>query len=704
MCGIYGRIGPRDDALDRTATLTLRHRGPDHAGLYVDTRDIAGAPGVFAALGHTRLSVLDLSPAGHQPMRSDDEQTVIVYNGEIYNFQRLRYGLRAAGVRFRSESDTEVLLRLYERDGDAFLAQLTGMFALAVWDRRRGRLLLARDVSGIKPLYVRRADAATGVDQGGLGPLAFASEPKALLRDPTFRREADRDALAGYLTYLHIPPPRSAFLGITPLRPGHKLTWQARATGGDAEMRVERFHHFATTPKLRETRLSAAVDGLDALLRAVVADHLVADVPVGAFLSGGIDSGVLVALAAEHRRARGDSSQLATFTLGFGPEGAALDEGEAAASVARALGVRNRLIRVNGDLAAACLPRIVGQFDEPFANPTALLQDLLCEAARAEVAVVLAGDGGDEAFAGYPRHRAIQTYRLLRRLPVAVRGDLLGRLARQLPDRADAAPLMRRMRRLLTQLDGDFATVYRGWLTHYPPAELVDLLADPALLGADGGDPGPVEALIRDARAGVPDDAEPHAKSHQRRHAEPSLLDLACLADVQSCLPDNVLRPGDRMSMGHGLELRVPYADRRVLDFGLSLPDALRMSPVAAILGAEGHDASKRVLRHLAKRYLPARVAAAPKQGMVPPLGTWLNAALRPLVDAATSPATLARRGLVRPDRVTRMREEHRRGERDRTWNLWALVVLEDWYARRIDRLDLPEIAENLACERYVAT
>ncbi len=659
MCGIYGRIGPRNDTLDAQATAMILHRGPDDVGLYVDPR----GDGTHAvALGQTRLSIIDLSDAGHQPMLSDDGDIALVFNGEIFNYATLRAELVAQGVRFHSQCDTEVILRLYEREGDAMLSRLAGMFAIGVWDRRERRLLLARDRGGIKPLYYR-ADALDP-SAGGSGPVAFASEPKCLLVDPNLRREPDLDALVGYLAYLYVPPPRSAFRGISQLPAGHKLVVDAAGT------HITPYAQFRMRPKHQFRDLDHAVDEAETLLREVIAEHMVGDVPIGAFLSGGIDSALIVALVAQFKRERGDKEQLKTFTVGFSDQPVG-DESEAARRIADTVGVEHRVIRASGSLARERFSHVVDQFDEPFANPTTLLHDLLCEGAREEVTVALAGSGGDEAFGGYPRHRATLLFGAARHLPNVLRRDLAGAIAGQIPDRADAAPTLRRVRRLLSNLAGDFPRVYRGWLTHYPAGELAGLLATRSLLGGHGEDPGNIEAaMARTAELGGS-----------------SLLDSALLADVLGFMPDNVLRDADRMSMRHALEVRVPFADHRVLDFGLRLPDSYRVAPMAGLLGRPPMDSSKRVLRHLAARVLPDWVSAAPKQGFVAPLGSWMKTELKATVDQATHPDTLLARGLVRPEVVATMVQEHHAGKRDRTWNLWALVVLEDWFKRRIDTL-----------------
>ena len=653
MCGIYGRVGHRDDALDLAAVRSLHHRGPDAAGLYVDPY---AEPSV--ALGHARLAIQDLSDAGRQPMQTPAGDLVLVFNGEIYNFLTLRRQLEADGCQFQSHSDTEVILHLYARHGDAMLGRLEGMFALALWDRPRKRMLLARDPSGIKPLFWRQPTSDT---------LVFGSELKALLQDPTCPRVPDVHALAGYLGYLYVPTPRTPFVGLHHLRPGHALVWS------EGRLTETTFSTYRAGPKPTFASLHDATDALDRLLRDVVAEHMIADVPVGAFLSGGIDSSLLVALMQQLRKASGASSPLRTFTVGFGQEGAGLDETTPAAEIARALGVSHEVIRVDAELARTGLQHVVEQFDAPFGNPTALMTDVLCRDARRGVTVAVTGDGGDEAFGGYPRYRATWALAATQRLPTTLRAQWLPALSAHLPEGRDDQPTLRRIRRFLGAATGPFAHTYRDWLSQYPHPALLALLTPEALQTMG---PPPLDfGSTLDALAG---------------HEADALLDQACLADVGGFLPDNVLALSDRMSMRHALELRVPFADRRVLDFGLRLPVAFK-STSAALVGSSGLHASKRVLRLLAQRYVPDVVTKRPKQGFMAPMGAWLAGPLQGLTADALSPERLTQRGVVRPDVVAQMQREHQAGRRDHTWHLWSLVVLETWFQARVDQLTLPD-------------
>ncbi|MBI5607608.1 MAG: asparagine synthase (glutamine-hydrolyzing) [Deltaproteobacteria bacterium] len=648
MCGIYGRLGTRQDDLDKRATASLRHRGPDDAGIWVDD---AAEPAMI--LGHTRLSILDLSAAGHQPMLTPDERYALVFNGELYNFATLRRELEALGVAFRSQSDTEVVLQSLVQWGDAGLTRLEGMFAIALWDQRERRLLLARDPSGIKPLFWRQGPDA----------LAFASEIKALLVDPQVSRQPNLPALAGFLQYLYVPTPQTAFQGIHSLRPGHRLVWQAGAHD------IKRFSGFSLHSKAPLRPLEAASDDLERLLQLVIGEQMVADVPVGAFLSGGLDSGLIVALMAKAKRERGDREHLRTFTVAFGREGGQWDESARARRMAQHLGVEHAVVHVDPQAVAANFHMVADQFDEPFANPTAMAHDVLCQFARREVTVALAGDGGDEAFAGYPRHRAVWFLQAWQRLPATLRREI-ARMEARLPEQAEALPLLRQARRFVRSNRHGFADTYRDWLTFYSQEALWDLLTEPmrvALGDQLPDDLGNTLASLREVEGAHP-------------------IDAACYADIAGFLPDNVLRESDRISMRHALEVRVPFADRRVLQYGLSLPVELKLPAQSLLSRSGGAQAGKRVLRNLAARHLPHEVIAAPKQGFGAPMGAWLLGPLREQMERSTDPRRVAELGIVRPQVAEQLRREHLTGQRDRTWPLWSLMVLDSWFARWIER------------------
>ncbi len=656
MCGIYGRIGPPDEQLDLRATQSLHHRGPDGAGLWLEPLQERGL-----ALGHARLAIVDLTDAGFQPMHSADGRYVLVFNGEIYNFLSLRTQLESQGRQFVSHCDTEVILHLYALHGDAMLPMLEGMFALALWDRREKRLLLARDATGIKPLFYRQPSPET---------MTFASEIKALLIDPACPRQPDLRAIAGYLGYLFVPAPATAFQGIRQLLPGHALAWQANQT------RSFRFHQYRVEPKQPFVSLHDASQQLESLLKSVLAEHMMADVPVGAFLSGGIDSGLLVAMMQRLRQESGVGGQLQTLTVGFSDDVVGLDETQCAAQIAQQLGVKHEILRVDSILASDGLSHVIQQFDVPFANSTAQMLDVLCQKTRQHVTVAVTGDGGDEAFAGYPRYRATWPLIAWQYLPQILR-TRLPKLLQGVSEGRDSRATVRRMRRFLTASSGPFAHTYRDWLNQAPLAEQFALLTPETLaaVSIDGQLPLDLGRTL-EVLAELPASAAP--------------LDAACYADVHSFLPDNILSQSDRMSMRHGVELRVPFADRRIIDFGLRLPTLYKSTPLA-IFSSSGRHAAKRVLRDVAARYLPQAIANLPKKGFVAPMGSWLAGPLKEMVSHALRPEQLQKRGIVRPEVAQQLQAEHQSGKRDNSWRIWSLVVLETWFQQRIDRLDLPD-------------
>ena len=419
MCGIAGMVGLCDEALLAAMTASLRHRGPDGAGAHLE-------PGRGVALGHRRLAIVDLD-GGAQPMHSDDDALHIVFNGEIFNFQALRRELAAAGAAFRTRSDTEVILAAWQREGPAALARLRGQFAFALWDRSQGTLHLARDRLGQKPLYYASLPG---------GGLLFASEPKALLCCPQVDRGLDVAALDAYLDLYYVPPPRSIFAGIRQVPPGHVLTWR------DGQVTIARWWDCEPRPAdPRLTTVEAWAEAVAPTLREAIELHTVADVPVGAYLSGGLDSSTIVAALASRGAA------LHTFCVGYGPEGASYEERPQARALARHFGLSFHALELRADILRDLEPLVRG-FDEPFGSWAALLGYHLARFARERVTVALAGDGGDEVFGGYPRYRGLVLSGLVDRVPAAATG-LAARALRLLGEATTARSLRRWARQFL---------------------------------------------------------------------------------------------------------------------------------------------------------------------------------------------------------------------------------------------------------------
>ncbi len=616
MCGICGIVSsdgaPDLDAVGRMSA-RLVHRGPDDDGLF------ARGP---VALAARRLSIIDLDH-GHQPIANEDGSVVVVQNGEIYNYRELKRELESKGHRFRTECDTEVLVHLYEEHGDAFVERLRGMFAVALWDERQRRLLLARDRFGIKPLYYRLAD----------GDLSFASELKAMLEQPGFSRAIDPQAVAAYLAFNSIPAPLTIFSEARKLPPGHLLIWRDGA--------IELSRYARPAPVAADEVQEGSMDELAAELREVLRDsiraHLVADVPVGVLLSGGVDSGGITALAA------GESTEpLKTFSIGFEESG--FDELSRARLVAERFGTDHRELILRPD-AVELLPKLVESFDEPFGDSSALPTYLVSELASGEVKVALSGEGGDELFGGYYTYVADLLAPRLGRLAA-----LASPLIEALPSRHDRVGFDYKAKRFVRAAKLPPLERHHGW------KEIFSTQLRGSLLGAH--DPGwdPLD-LYRERYAETAD-AEPLARMQD--------------VDLGIYLVDDLLVKTDRLSMAHSLELRVPFLDQRVAEFALALPTPLKVRGLA----------KKRLLRQALAPLLPKEVVSGRKQGFSIPLAAWLRGPLQPFARETLSAATLERQGVLDPAAVTPLLEGHCSGREDLSRQLWGLMAFTLWFDR----------------------
>jgi asparagine synthase (glutamine-hydrolysing) len=617
MCGICGVVtagGERPD-LDvvRRMSSCLVHRGPDSDGLHAD------GP---AALAARRLSIIDLE-GGSQPIANEDGSVVVVQNGEIYNYRELRQELERSGHRFATASDTEVLVHAYEEHGDAFVERLRGMFAIAVWDSRASRLLLARDRFGIKPLFYRFASRS----------LSFASELKAMLEQPGFSREIDPRAVAAFLAFNSVPAPMTIFSEARKLSAGCTLAWQ------DGKIEERRYARPRPVPadQARSGPAGELADELRETLRDSVRAHLVADVPVGVLLSGGIDSAGLTALAA------GESSEpVRTFSIGF--EEASFDELERARLIADRYRTEHHELVLRPD-AAELLPSLVDAFDEPFGDSSAVPTYLVSKLAADEVKVALSGEGGDELFGGYYTYVA----------------DLLA--PKVAPLTAMAAPLVEALPSSDSKVSLDYKAkrFVRGARLpalerHHAWKEIFPAPMRASLLGERVGGWDPVD-LLRDRYAET-EGAEPLAR----------LQDL----DLGIYLADDLLVKTDRSSMAHSLELRVPFLDQRVAEFALGLATPLKVRGFA----------KKRLLRRALAPLLPREIVRGPKQGFSIPLAAWLRGPLEPFARETLSAATLERQGCLDPAVVTPILDRHCSGEEDLSRQLWGLMSFTLWFDR----------------------
>ncbi|MEB3200910.1 MAG: asparagine synthase-related protein [Synechococcaceae cyanobacterium] len=673
MCGLVGynshpAAAPPSGAL-RLALQRLSHRGPDDSGMY---RDEARGLG----LAHARLAILDLSPLGHQPMASDDGQTVLVFNGEIYNFPALRTELEAEGLRFRSRSDTEVLLALYGRhrgDVGAMLRRLNGIFAFALWDAREGRLLLARDGLGVKPLYVAVGAGAEGEtpmegSQAAValsGPfgrsapaaprIAFASELKALMPLLPHPGPLDAASLERYLTFLWCPGDGTPLAGVRRLPPGQAWWLQQGRV-------VERLQWYRLPPPGLPRRprpsAAAAIAGTTAQLRQAVHRQLLADVPVGAFLSGGLDSSAIVALARE----RDPAIRCFTIDTPGGQDDGLGDDLPYAREVADHLGVSLEVVRVDPEAMASGLAAMVAQLDEPLADPAPLNVLAICSLARQQgLKVLLSGAGGDDLFTGYRRHRALRLQQRSDWLPRRL-GRRLAPLAARLDQRR---ALGRRLRRLSEGLGlrGDERLVQAF---RWARRDDLEPLYSPDFRAALQAAEVRAEAPLLEFLAGYPEVRDP--------------LDRLLLLEQRFFLADHNLLYTDKMSMAVGVEVRVPFLDPELVAHAASLPATFKQR------GACG----KWVLKQAMAPLLPARVIHRPKAGFGAPLRRWLRGELRPLLQDLLSPASLARRGLFAPAPVQALIRADAEGLVDGSYTLLSLMCIELWCRHCLDAGSIP--------------
>ena len=611
ICGIASSNGPADPERLARMSATLVHRGPDAEGTLTD-----GPVGLAAR----RLAIIDLQ-TGDQPIANEDGTIHVVQNGELYNYRELRAELERAGHRFRTHSDTEVLVHLYEQHGLDFACRLRGMFAAALWDSARRRLVLARDRYGIKPLYYRASD--TGLE--------FASELRALPRG-----EIDPDALEAFLAFNSIPAPLTIFRETRKLPPGHMLAWE------DGDIHLQRFARPGPAPEgeLREDDEAEVVEELRARLRDSVRAHLIADVPVGVLLSGGIDSSALAALAAE-----ASTEPVRTFSIGF--EERSFDELGDARLVADRYGTQHRELVLRPD-AAQLLPALAEAFDEPFADSSALPTYLVSQLAAQDVKVALSGEGGDELFGGYYTYAADL---------LALRFGGLARIARPLVERLPASS---------GRASFDYKAKRFVRAAHLPPLERHH---------------GWKEIFSPDARAeltGRRTDFDP-VDLLRARFAETEGAELlARLQDVDFglYLVDDLLVKTDRASMAHSLEARVPYLDPAVTNLAFALPRRHRVRGLR----------KKVLLRKAVAPLLPERIVRGKKRGFSIPAAAWLRGELEPFARDTLSGDTLRRQGYFRPEAVERLIDRHVAGQEDLSRQLWGLLAFTLWHEHHVDR------------------
>ena len=637
MCGIAGIHALRESGSGIDASVveamnaSLYHRGPDSGGLYEDAGRVA--------LAMRRLAIIDVE-GGRQPISNEDDSVWVVMNGEIYNFAELRRDLESRGHRFESRTDTEVLVHAYEEFGDDFVTKLRGMFAFALWDTRRRRLLLARDRVGIKQLFY----AVVG-DQ-----LLFGSEIKALLEHPGLERRLRPSAVNHFLTFLYVPEPMTMFEGIHELRAGHVLV----AERGQLEARCYWRLRYQEDESLG---IGEAAEGLRAQLDEAVRIRLMSDVPLGGFLSGGIDSGSVVALMAKH-----STTPVKTFSIGYATGGEAFDERVYARELATRYQTDHHEFAMSPDVVEL-VPRLVRAFDQPCADSTAIPTWYLCEYTRRHVTVALSGLGGDEVAAGYERHRGAVLGERLQWIPHWVSRSLISPLVERLPDPRDASPWIQRAKRFARTLEEPFDERYFGLLCQFSRSLRGELLS------ADFGEQIDL------------DEPRDHFRSclEEVRDADP--LNRALFADLKLYLPGDLLTLTDRMSMVHSLEARVPFLDHHLLEFAARIPARLKLRRMER----------KHVLKRAVKDLLPPSFLQRRKMGFSAPLAVWFRNELRDFVEDTLSEAELASSGVFRHSTVRRLLDDHfaRRANYDN--QIWALLSFTRWHREYIDGSWTPE-------------
>lgn len=633
MCGIAGSFGTQrapsvPDLGDRVRAMVsaINHRGPDDSGVLAER-------GV--GLGHARLSIIDLSPAGHQPMEAGGGRLQVVFNGEIYNFQDLRAELESAGYAFRSQSDTEVILHGYDLWGKGVFARLRGMFAVALWDAKRDVLVLARDRIGKKPLYYAWHE----------GTLLFASEIKAILAWPGMQRQPNLQAIHHYLSLQYVPGPMSAFEGVRKLE---QATWMEVDRSG--AVRQETYWRLPAPTQARRRPLAELKEELVTHLDEAVRLRMISDVPVGAFLSGGVDSSAVVAMMARH-----SSGPVKTFCIGF--DEAEYDERAYARMVAERYGTDHHEMVVRPQ-AVDVLPSIVWHYNEPFADPSALPTYYVSKIAREHVTVALNGDGGDESFLGYGRYKQCLQTEWISSIPRGLR-RASAMLANAIPHRAERMRIPRVAKRWLS-----YASEMDS--RRYAPSMLYFFDQDKANGYGDQLRPYLGESTL--------DLLEPFFRQ------SPSYVGGAAWADIHTYLPDDLLVKVDVASMAHGLEARSPLLDHQLMEW------AATVSPAQKIAGGE----TKALLKSAMEPYLPHDVLYRPKMGFGVPIDRWFRHDLKEFAHDLLLGDQARRRGLVQPQYVQMLLQEHCDGVRYHHTRLWALLMMELWFRMWIDPASTP--------------
>ncbi len=627
MCGIVGIVNLDGAGVDPSLLArmneAIRHRGPDEEGTYLKEN---------VGLAMRRLAIIDLK-GGQQPIANEDRTCWIVYNGEVYNFRELKKKLEDLGHTFRTDCDTEAIVHAYEEFGADCPRHLRGMFAFAIWDERKRELFVARDRVGKKPLlYSKVGDS-----------FVFGSEFTALLLHPAVGREVDREAIHDYLTFMCVPAPLTAYRDIRKLEPGHSLTLKS-----DGEMKVERYLQPDFSKKINVTEEEAGERALE-LLREAVRVRLMSEVPLGAFLSGGVDSSAVVALMAEE-----SSTPVKTFSIGFDEQD--FSELHHARRVAERVGAEHHEFVVRPE-ALEVLPTLVEHYGEPYADSSAIPTYYVARETRRHVTVALNGDGGDECFAGYERYAAMRLSERYRKLPGVLREQVIRQAVGLLPSSEVKRGRVRSLKRFLQAASLPPVERYLRWVSVFNTQAKGELYTAAFSRETEGADP-------REWLA-----------PWFRRANGAGVVDASLLADTMTYLPNDLLVKVDIASMAVSLEARSPFLDHHVIEFAASLPESMKLRGLT----------TKYILKRTLKKLLPAENLKRGKMGFGVPVGHWFRGGMQKFLRENLLSERSARRGFFRPEAVRQLVELHARGERDHTHQLWTLLMLELWFQRFID-------------------
>jgi asparagine synthase (glutamine-hydrolysing) len=624
MCGICGTAGFSNQGLLERMTRSMTHRGPDDEGYFLDNN---------VGLGIRRLSIIDLD-TGHQPIHSENQNLCVVFNGEIYNYREIAKRLEQKGHRFYTKSDTEVIIHLYEEKGEDCVQDLNGMFAFAIWDKAKEKLFIARDRLGVKPLYYTFKN----------GNLIFASELKAILEFEEITREIDSKAIDYFMTFLYIPAPLTIFKEIKKLPAGHILVYQ------NHNLTTRQYWDISFEP-LKEQSEDFYVERIRALLKESVASRLISDVPLGVFLSGGIDSSAIVALVSQLK-----SNPVKTFTIGYDKQHASYNELRNARLIAQRFNTEHHEFIVKPDLLQI-LPKLAWHLDEPFADSSAVPTFLVSEIARQHIKVALSGIGGDEGFAGYPRYLGVHLSRYYQNLPLFLRKAAIG-IAALFPESTQSRNI-------------------GGWAKRF---------AAGGVLSAEERYIGWVSVLQREERSKLHSPAFLNTLTHHdpqwihlqyaKRTEGIDPLNAAYSLDIKTYLPDDLLFMGDRMSMANSLELREPFCDYKLLEFSLSIPPGLKLKGFTL----------KYLLKKALKDMLPAHIIQGRKHGFMMPIGQWLKEDLKNWTLDLLSETNIRKRGYFNYEYIKSMLNEHYCGRRNFDDRIWSLIMLELWHQVYIDK------------------